>query len=125
LVEALERHGRRCSVEEARAALATAAAEFAPRFIVKAIQRLVDDDEARRAVLAAALYRKELEVPNATAEPVLRALSASYKLGVIKNQSVSSTERLMRWRLMPFVSTCLCSFELGFEKPDPAIFTSP
>jgi FMN phosphatase YigB (HAD superfamily) len=24
---------------------------------------------------------------------------------------------------MPFVSTCLCSFELGLEKPDPAIFS--
>ena len=23
---------------------------------------------------------------------------------------------------MPFISTCLCSFELGLEKPDPAIF---
>jgi hypothetical protein len=23
---------------------------------------------------------------------------------------------------MPFVSTCLCSFELGLEKPDPEIF---
>src|SRR5206468_9698825 len=93
--------------------------------IVKAIEKLVDDDECRRTVLAAARYRKELEVPYAAAEPVLRALSASYKLGVIANQSVSSTERLTRWGLMPFVSTCLCSFELGFKfkKPDPAIFT--
>jgi FMN phosphatase YigB (HAD superfamily) len=23
---------------------------------------------------------------------------------------------------MPYISTCLCSFELGLEKPDPAIF---
>jgi 8-oxo-dGTP diphosphatase/putative hydrolase of the HAD superfamily len=23
---------------------------------------------------------------------------------------------------MPYISNCLCSFELGFEKPDPAIF---
>ena len=23
---------------------------------------------------------------------------------------------------MPYVSTCLCSFELGIEKPNPAIF---
>jgi FMN phosphatase YigB (HAD superfamily) len=23
---------------------------------------------------------------------------------------------------MPFISACLCSFELGLEKPDPAIF---
>ena len=122
LVEALECHGRRSSVQEAQTALAAAAAEFAPRFIVRAIEKLVDDDECRRTVLAAARYRKELEAPYAAAEPVLRALSASYKIGVIANQSVSSTERLTRWGLMPFVSTCLCSFELGLEKPDPAIF---
>src|SRR6266446_7670687 len=123
LVEALERHGRRCSVEEARAALAAAAAEFAPRFIIKAIEKLVDDEKCRRSVLAAARYRKELGVPYAAAEPVLRALTTSYKLGVIANQSVSSTERLTRWGLMPFVLTCLCSSELGLKKPEPAIFT--
>src|SRR5205823_14564478 len=53
----------------------------------------------------------------------LRALCTSYKLGVITNQSVGSTERLTRWGLMPLISTCLCSFELRLEKPDPAIFT--
>jgi len=123
LVEALKRHGRRFSIEEARSALASAAAEFPPRFINKAIERLVDNDEVRRSVLAATRYRKELEVPYAAAESVLRALSASYELGVIANQSVGSTERLVRWGLMPFVSTCLCSCELGLEKPNPAIFT--
>jgi HAD superfamily hydrolase (TIGR01509 family) len=123
LVEALERHGRRCSIEETRTALAAAAAEFGPRFIVKAIEKLVDDENLRGSVLAAARYRKELEAPYAAAELVLRALSGSYKLGVIANQSVSSSERLIQWGLMPFVSTCLCSFELGLEKPDPAIFT--
>jgi HAD superfamily hydrolase (TIGR01509 family) len=122
MVQALERHGRRCSMEEARAALAAAAGEFAPRFIIRGIQELIDGEEHRRAVLVAARYRKELEAPYAAAEPVLRELSASYKIGIIANQSVSSTERLTQWGLMPFVSTCLCSFELGLEKPDPAIF---
>jgi len=123
LVEALERHGRRCSIEEAQAALATAAAEFAPRFIIRAIEKLVDDEKCRRSVLAAASYRKELELPYSAAEPVLRALSTSYRLGVITNQSVSSSERLMQWGLLPFIAIRLCSFELGLEKPDPAIFT--
>ena len=49
---------------------------------------------------------------------MLRTLSTSYKIGVIANQSVSSTERLTTWGLMPFISACLCSFELGLEKPD-------
>jgi HAD superfamily hydrolase (TIGR01509 family) len=123
LVEALAHHGRRYSIDEARAALAEAWAEFAPRPIVKALEKLVDGDDCRRAVLADARYPKELETPYAAAEPALRALCTSYKLGVITNQSVGSTERLTRWGLMPLLSTCLCSFELGLEKPDPAIFT--
>jgi hypothetical protein len=63
-----------------------------------------------------------LEAPYDEAEDVLRALSASFKIGVTANQSVSSPERLTKWGLMPYISTCLCSFELGLEKPDPAIF---
>jgi FMN phosphatase YigB (HAD superfamily) len=97
LVEALEHHGRRCSIEETRAALAAAAAGFEPRFIVKAIEHLIDGDNCRRSVLAAVRYRKELEAPYAAAELVLRALSGAYRLGIIANQSVSSSERLIDW----------------------------
>ena len=123
LVEALDRNGRPCTIDEARAALAAASAEFAPRVIVRAIEKLVDDDECRRSVLRAARYEKELEMPYAAAERVLRAVFGSYKIGIIANQSAGSIERLKRWGLIEFVSTCLCSFELGLEKPDPAIFT--
>jgi FMN phosphatase YigB (HAD superfamily) len=119
LVEALAHCGRRCSIDEARAALAAAWAEFASRPIIKAIEKLVDGAECRRAVLTAARYPKELEAPYAAAEPVLWALHGSYKLGVIANQSVGSTERLTRWGLMSFVSTCLCSFEFGVGKARP------
>ena len=58
LVEALERQGRPCAIDEARAALVAASAEFAPRIIVRAIEKLVDDDECRRVVLQAARYQK-------------------------------------------------------------------
>src|ERR1700730_2164312 len=94
LVKALADQGKSYSVDDARAALAEAWAEFAPRPIVKAVEKLVDGDERRRAVLAAALYPKELEAPYAAAEQVLGALSTSYQLGVIANQSVGSIERL-------------------------------
>ena len=33
--------------------------------------------------------------------------------------SNGSTERLTKWGLMPFISACLSSAELGLEKPDP------
>jgi SIS domain len=30
----------------------------------------------------------------------------------------STADEMTKWGLMPFISTCLCSFELGLEKPD-------
>jgi hypothetical protein len=49
LVEALVHHGRLCSIDEARAALATAWTEFASRPIINAIEKLIDGDKCRRA----------------------------------------------------------------------------
>jgi HAD superfamily hydrolase (TIGR01549 family) len=94
----------------------------ASRPFMAVIEKLVDDPGNRRAVAREVPYPKELEVPYAAADEVLRTLCASYQIGVIANQSVSSTERLTTWGLMPYISTCLCSSELGIEKPDPAIF---
>jgi HAD superfamily hydrolase (TIGR01549 family) len=99
-----------------------ASREFAPRLVIAAIEKLIKDPECRRAVATEAPYSKDLEAPYDGAEQVLRALSSSYKIGVIANQSVGSTDRLTKWGLMPFISVCLCSSELGLEKPDPAVF---
>jgi len=49
-------------------------------------------------------------------------LSARYRIGVIANQPAGTEERLTNWGLMPLVSICLSSTEVGLEKPDPAIF---
>jgi HAD superfamily hydrolase (TIGR01549 family) len=122
LVDALARYGRRHSVDEVRSAFEEASAKFEPRPVISVIEKLVDDPACRRAVAVEAPYPKELEAPDEGAEELLRTLSTSYNIGVIANQSVSSTERLTKWGLMRFISTCLCSFELGVEKPDPAIF---
>lgn len=122
LVDALERYGRSYSIDDVRSAFQKASAEFAPRLVAGAIEKLIDDPACRHAVLLEAPYSKELEAPYDGAEHVLRKLSSSYKIGVIANQSVGSTARLMKWGLMPFISTCLCSSEVCLEKPDPAIF---
>jgi len=122
LVEALARHGRCYSRDEVRSAFQEAWAAFVPRPVITVIEMLVDDPACRRAVVTEAPYPKELEVLYDKTEDVLRTLFASHKIGVIANQSVSSTGRLTKWGLMPYISTCLCSFELGLEKPDPAIF---
>jgi HAD superfamily hydrolase (TIGR01549 family) len=116
------RHGRRCSVEDVRSALREASAEFASRLITAAIAKLTDVAELRRAIEADTRYPKELEALYEGAEQILRTLSSRYRIGVIANQSPGTEGRLTKWGLMPLVSLCLASAELGLEKPDPAIF---
>jgi HAD superfamily hydrolase (TIGR01549 family) len=122
LGSSFEQHGRRYSVEEVRCALQKASAEFAPRLITGAIEKLTDDPELRKLIEAEARYPKELEAPYEGAEQTLRTLSSRYGIGVIANQSAGTQERLTKWGLMPFISICLSSTEAGLEKPDPAIF---
>src|ERR1700756_27079 len=122
LVSSLERYGRRRAIEEVRAALREASEEFAPRLITRAIEKLIDDLECRKLILAEARHDKELESPYEGAEETLRKLSSRYRIGVIANQTAGTEERLVKWGLMPFISICLSSTEVGLEKPNPAIF---
>jgi HAD superfamily hydrolase (TIGR01549 family) len=122
LVRSLERCGGRRAIEEVRAALREASEEFAPRLITRAIEKLIDDLECRKSILAEARYDKELESPYEGVEQTLRALSSRYRIGVIANQPAGTEERLRKWGLMSFISICLSSAEVGLEKPDPAIF---
>ena len=50
LVSSLARYGRRCSIDEVRSAFQEASAEFAPRLLSKAIEKLIDDPASQRAV---------------------------------------------------------------------------
>jgi len=122
LVLSLKRHGGCCSADDVRSALREASAEFAPRLLTRAIEKLSDDPERHDLILAETGYPKELEAPYEGVEQTLRALSSRYRIGVIANQSAGAVERLTKWGLMPFVSICLSSAEEGVEKPDPAIF---
>jgi FMN phosphatase YigB (HAD superfamily) len=122
LVSSLGRYGRRRPIEEVRAVRREASEEFAPRLITRAIEKLIDDLECRKSILAEARYDKELESPYEGAKQTLRALSSRYQIGVIANQPAGTEERLRKWGLMSFISICLSSAEVGLEKPDPAIF---
>ena len=122
LASSLERYGRRPTIEQVRGAFREASEEFAPRLITRAIEKLIDDLECRKLILAEARYDKELESPYEGAEETLRKLSSRYRIGVIANQPAGTEERLVKWGLMPFISICLSSTEVGLEKPDPAIF---
>ena len=93
LVSSLERYGRRRAIEEVRAALREASEEFAPRLITRAIEKLIDDLECRKLILAEARYDKELESPYEDAEQTLRTLSSRDNIGVIANQPAGTGHR--------------------------------
>ena len=122
LVNSFGRYGRRCSVEDVRSAFQQASTEFAPRLITRVIEKLSNDPERHKLILAESRYHKELEAPYEGVEQTLRALSSCYRIGVIANQPLGTVERLTRWGLIPFISLCLSSAEEGLEKPDRAIF---
>jgi HAD superfamily hydrolase (TIGR01549 family) len=122
LASSLERYGRRPTIEQVRGAFREASEEFARRLITRAIEKLIDNLEYRKLILAEARYDKELESPYEGAEETLRKLSSRYRIGVIANQPAGTEERLVKWGLMPLISICLSSTEVGLEKPDPAIF---
>jgi HAD superfamily hydrolase (TIGR01549 family) len=122
IVSSFERYGRRVSVEDVTITLREAWGSFHPRPITRAIEMLADDRKIRQLIEAEAGYPKELEQPYEGAKPALQALALRYRIGVIANQSAGTKARLTRWGLMPFISICLSSAEIGLEKPDPAIF---
>ena len=110
------------SAEAVRRAFQEASAEFAPRLIVRAVEKLADDPVDRAYILQEVRYRKELEEPYPEAFELLRNLEPRYGIGIIANQSAGTEGRLERYGLSSFISICLSSAEIGLEKPDPAIF---
>jgi FMN phosphatase YigB (HAD superfamily) len=76
LVTSLVRYGRHRATDEVRAAFRETSEEFAPRLITGAIEKLIDDLECRKLILAEARYDKELESPYQDAKQTLRALSS-------------------------------------------------
>jgi len=106
LVCSLKRYSRRRSVEDVRSAFREASTEFAPRLVTRVIEKLSDDPEHHKLILAEARYPKELETPYEGVDQTIRALSSRYHIGVITNQPVGTAGRLMKWGLMPFISIC-------------------
>jgi HAD superfamily hydrolase (TIGR01549 family) len=122
IAEAFGRYGVSHSIETITGAYQEASEEFASRLGPRVIEKLTADLELRKRVAQEAPYPREMEVPYDGAVETLRSLSSYYKIGVIANQSPGSEERLTRWGLIPFISVCIASAEIGLEKPDPAIF---
>lgn len=119
---AFARLGRQVSAEAVKAALREATAEFAPRLIVRALEKLADDHEQRARVFKETRWRGDLVEPFPEAQQVLAALSVNYRIGVIANQSPGLPARLVKFGFAPFISVCLGSGDVGLAKPDPAFF---
>lgn len=114
--------GMQVSVETIERAFEEASAEFAPRLIARAVEKIVTNTHDRDLVLQKVKYRKELEEPYPEAYELLSKLTPRYRIGVIANQSGGTEARLESYGLAPFISLCLSSAEVGLEKPDPGIF---
>ena len=70
----------------------------------------------------AAPYRSELETLYPEAPEALKALSRSYRLGIIANQKAGLAKRLEAFGIAGYFSLVISSWEAGAMKPDPAIF---
>lgn len=114
--------GKQVSVEAIEEAFEEASAEFAPRLITRALEKLLSDPADRDLVLERARYRKELEAPYPRAHELLAQLAAQYRIGVIANQSAGTETRLRTYGLASFIALCLSSAEIGLVKPDAAVF---
>jgi FMN phosphatase YigB (HAD superfamily) len=121
-VKAFSRHGITYSINDIELAYREASEQFAPYLGRWVLEKLIDDLELRSLIAAEAPYPREMDAPFDGAIDALRVLAPRYKIGIIANQSPGSEERLIRWGLMPFISVCIASVEVGIEKPDPAIF---
>ena len=68
-------------------------------------------------------WHSEDEVPYSDAHSTLAALiDKGYKLGIIANQKLGTAERLESWGLRPYFEVIVASTEIGYAKPDKAIF---
>lgn len=68
-------------------------------------------------------WHSEDEVPYSDAHSTLAALvDKEYKLGIIANQKIGTTERLAFWGLRQYFDVIVASAEIGYAKPDKEIF---
>ena len=68
-------------------------------------------------------WHSEDEVPYSDAHSTLAALiDKGYKLGIIANQKIGTTERLAFWGLRQYFDVIVASAEIGYAKPDKEIF---
>jgi HAD superfamily hydrolase (TIGR01549 family) len=122
LVRALSNDGVETSEADIETALAPAWEAFEPSPIVHVLTQLTGSRDGARGALKQISYDKSLDIPYGETEALLAALSGSFNLGVIANQSMGTETRLRSYGLFDYFQVCLASAEEGVAKPDPALF---
>ena len=120
--DSLRRRGVHASMYELREALDAAAARFDPNPFGNVLRAFTDDEDVMASVRNSGRYPKELEAPYPQAHGLLARLVERYRLGVIANQPLGTTERLERYGLGKYFEVCVSSGDVGISKPDAAIF---
>ncbi len=86
-------------------------------------QNLAGDHEAAAFYqLPLPKWPSHLEHPYPEAQDCLKQLHQSYKIGIIANQYLGTTERLKQYGLLPYIDLVVSSEEEGVKKPDLRIF---
>jgi len=123
LSDELGRAGRPTSVATIWDTFHTVAREFERKQWIGLCRRLAAHQaEAERLEKVALQWKHELQIPHSRAGDVLRVLSQHYKLGIIANQWVGTTDRMRQHGWADYFSLIIGSAEAGVVKPDPKIF---
>ncbi len=102
--------------------LTEAYTSFSTRPMWQVMEALIPSEEARIQIRGQMKYEKHLEQPFPEAKEVLCRLAEHYKIGIIANQSIGTSDRLENYGLLPYISVVCSSAEAGLSKPDPKFF---
>lgn len=81
-----------------------------------------DLETARSLGIELPKWHKEDEKPYPDAVRCLEILKSRYRIGVIANQSLGTSERLAQYGLLPHIDLVIASAEEGVAKPNRRIF---
>lgn len=68
------------------------------------------------------IWKFEYEILYNDTNKCLKKLSGKYKIGVIANQSLGTTQRLEKFGILKYIDLVIASAEEGIAKPDKRIF---
>ncbi|SDT49954.1 8-oxo-dGTP diphosphatase/putative hydrolase of the HAD superfamily [Paenibacillaceae bacterium GAS479] len=122
LIAAAGRRGIVVARDHVRELWMEAHKRYSPFPMADILQTLFPDTTLRQAIWSEMKYRKELDRPFPESRGILQRLSASYRIGIIANQSAGTADRLRSYGLLEHIDKVFASAELGLAKPDPRLY---